>query len=180
MKQKPQLLPHPEDICIGVVSDGKLNIGSGHLYEAPLKPGKYIVISFGNDSLLLTECTSESSQLLSEASRGTCLSGGPFHIQAHILRLSRIHAQNRNGKRNAEPSRHPQEHAQAHPGSQPRRKADKGCNSFPASSLTTSRYTPSACSGPRRNNTHSVFQKLVRAWSQNITKTKKHTGGKKE
>ncbi|MDR2730509.1 MAG: hypothetical protein LBB81_06380 [Treponema sp.] len=104
MKKKLPPLIQPGDICLGVVRDGQLNIGGGFLYKAPLKPGKYIVTSFGNDSLLLMQCTSESCQLLSEVSRGICLSDAPFHIQAHILRPSRIPSQNRNAKKTPIPS----------------------------------------------------------------------------
>jgi hypothetical protein len=155
-----------------------LNIGGGFLYEAPLKPGKYIITSFVNDSLLLVECASESSQLLSEVSRGICLSEGPFHIQGCILLPSRIHPQNRNGKKDAVRPNSPRRGLQAPPESRRTRKAGKGCNSPRASSLTNARYKPEDCTGSRRNNTQNVFQKLVRSWTKHITKKQKNTGGK--
>ena len=84
MKQSTAFLP-PGDICIGVVRDGKLNIGGGFEYEAPLKDGKYIITPFVNGSLLFVRSGGESAQLLSEVSRGICLSGGPFHIRGYIV-----------------------------------------------------------------------------------------------
>jgi hypothetical protein len=175
MKVKLSVWPLPGEICLCVINDGVLQLGKLE-YEAPLKPGKYIATSFGSDSLLLTECTSESSQLLSEVSRGICLSGGPFHIQAHILRLSRIHKQNRNGKKAPKLPSLPPEQQQAHRGSPPLRNGGKGCSLSPASSLTTGRNKPSACTGNRSNNTHNVFRKLAHSWVQSITKPGQNTG----
>jgi len=167
----------PGDICLGVIRDEQLNYG-GCLYKIPLKPGKYIFTSFGNDSLLLMECTSESSQLLSEVSRGICLSGDPFHIQGYILQPSRIHPQNHTGKKGITRSSLSRRELQALPESRQTRKGDKGCNSSHASKPTTFRYKPEDCNDSHRNNKRNVFQKLVRSWTQLIKKTKKHTGGK--
>jgi hypothetical protein len=178
MKTKFPKHPSSGEICLCAVNDGALLLG-GVKYEAPLKPGKYIVISFGSDSLLLTECTSESFQLLSEVSRGICLSGGPFHIQAHILRPSRIHPRNRTGKKDTARSSSLRRESQALPESLRPRKGGKGCNLSPASKPTTFRCTPGGCTDRRRNNTQSVFQKLACSWAKNIIKTKKHTQGEK-
>jgi len=168
MKQSNAFLP-PGDIGICVIKDGVLRLGDFE-YEAPLKTGKYIITSFGSDSLLLMECTAESSQLLSEASRGICLSGVPFHIQAHILQPSRIHQRNRTGKKDTALTSSSRRESQAHRESPPRRNGGKGCSSSPASKPTTCRNKPSACTGSRRNNKHSVLQGLVRSWTKNITK----------
>ena len=170
MKGKLPTLPPPGEINIGVVVDGRLHMGGGFVYETPLKPGKYIVTSFGCDSLLLTECTSESSQLLSEASRGICLSGGPFHIQAHILRPSRTRPRNHTEKRSSTPPNMSRMESRVLPESRQPHRQGKGCSSFPSSRPTTSRCKPSARTGRRNSNTHNVFLKFAHAWIQDITK----------
>lgn len=168
----------PGEISLCVISDGILQLENLD-YEVPLKPGKYIVTSFGNDSLLLMECTSESSQLLSEVSRGICLSEGPFHIQAHILQLSRIPSQSRSEKKNPEPSMHPPEQLQERPGFPQRHNEGKDYNSSHALNPTTGLNKTLACIGNHSNNTRRVFQKLVHSWIENIIKTTKHKGGTK-
>jgi hypothetical protein len=170
----------PGDIGIGVIKDGKLNIGGGFVYAAPCEPGKYIFTPFGTDCLLLTKCTSESSQLLSPISRGILLSGGPFHTQGYILPLSRIHAQNRSEKKNPELSSSPPEWTQEQREYPPLRKKGRGCSSPPALSRTNCLCKSSVCTGSHNNNKYSLFRKfetLVRSWAKSILKKTQRIGG---
>jgi len=165
------------DIGICVIQNEVFQWG-GYEYKAPLKPGKYILTSFGDDSLLLMRCTSESSQLLSEVSRGICLSESPFHIQAHILQLSRIPLQNHNGRKTPKLSNTHRGQLQALPEFRRNRKGGKDCNSPRASNSTSYQYKSADCNGNRRNNKHIVFQKFGSCVKTN-TKSKKITGRKK-
>ena len=170
--------PSLGEICLCVINDGVL-ILDGSAYEAPLKSGKYLATSFGSDSLLLTECTSESSQLLSEFSRGICLFEGPFHIQAHILRPSRIRQQNHTGRKDSALPSMSSKESRVLPESQRLHNGGMGCNLPPLAKPTICLCRHSAHNGHRNNSTHSVFRRFVRSLVQITTKSAKRTGGAK-
>jgi hypothetical protein len=167
------------DICLGVAHDGVLHIGGNDYFKVPCGNGKFIVSQFGTGNLLLIRLDAESSQLLSAVSPGISPFEAPFHIQGCILRPSRIRGQNHNGRKNTVPSTRHQAWKQAQGECRQPRNGGRGCNSLPASSPTTGRYTPAACTGSHSNNKQSLFRRagmLVRSLFQPTRKTLQSTG----